>query len=306
MGRVVLGIDGGGTKTRCLVADLAGQVLGEGLAGPANHHAVGVAGAAAAVMGAAQGALAAAGFALDDVGAVCAGLAGAGTVESQAAIAASLSFPAGTKVQVVPDARIALAGALGGKPGVTVISGTGSIAFGVDARGQTLRAGGWGFMLGDEGSGYDIGRRAIAAALAVLDGAGPATSLGPTICEAWGLERIEQVVPRVYGDVAAAKTQIAALVPRVIAVAAEGDAVAASLLAGAGRDLGALAAAVVRRLALPASVEALVAVTGGVLSGCAPVREAFRAALAELAPGARLIESEGGPAEGAVLMGLQL
>lgn len=299
--RVVLGIDGGGTKTRCLVAGRDGQVLGEGIAGPSNCLTVGKDAAAAAVMAAAEQALAAAGRTLAGVDAVVAGLAGAGRPDDQAAVAGALAFPAGVRVQVVSDARIALAGALAGRPGAVLISGTGSIAYGVDAEGRTTRAGGWGWILGDEGSGFDIGRRAIMAALAAMDGTGPATTLQEAICQAWGLERLEQVVPLIYGDVVAVKTRIAGLVPLVIAQ--QGDAVAASLLARAGRDLGVLAAAVLKRLALP---EPLVTVTGGVLSGCAAVREALQATLAELVAGARLVESAGSPADGAVLMARQL
>jgi N-acetylglucosamine kinase-like BadF-type ATPase len=226
-----------------------------------------------------------------------------GRPEDRAIMTAALPFVAPVKLLLVPDAHVALAGALGGQPGAVVISGTGSIAYGVDAAGRTARAGGWGWILGDEGSGYDIGRRAIMAALAAEDGTGPGTGLGLAICRAWALERVEQVVPAVYGDLVAAKPRIASLVPVVIAAASAGDTVAAGLLAGAGRDLGALAAAVMGRLALP---EPLVAVTGGVLSGSAPVRAAMAAALGALAPGARLVESAGTPADGAVWLARQL
>jgi N-acetylglucosamine kinase-like BadF-type ATPase len=301
--RIVLGIDGGGTKTRCLAADGAGRILGEGLAGPSNYQVLGTDGAVAAVMAAVAEALGVAGADLADVDAVCAGLAGVGRPEDHAVMTAALPFAGPVKLQVVPDARIALAGALGGKPGAVVISGTGSIAYGIDAGGRTARAGGWGWILGDEGSGYDIGKRAIMALLAAEDGTGPATALSAAICQAWGLERVEQVVPAVYGDLVAAKPRIASLVPVVIAAADAHDGVAAGLLAAAGRDLGGLAAAVLNRLALP---DPLVAVTGGVLSGCLAVRAAMAAALADLAPGARLVASAGSPAEGAVWLARQL
>lgn len=301
--RVVLGIDGGGTKTRCLVADLDGQVLGEGAAGPSNYQAVGLETAATNVRVAALLALAAANLTFDDVAAVCAGLAGAGRPEDKATLREAFDFFPPDTLQVVEDARIALAGALGGHPGAVVISGTGSIAFGVDADGNTVRAGGWGWVLGDEGSGFDIGRRALAAALAAADGTGPATSLGDRIATAWQLERLDQAIRRVYADVIQAKADLAALVPLVIAAAADGDPVAAALLEQAGRDLGVLAVAALRKLALPASA-GLVAVTGGVLSGCATVREAMAASLEDRLPGTRLIDAVESPAEGAVRMAL--
>ncbi|MBP2017517.1 N-acetylglucosamine kinase-like BadF-type ATPase [Symbiobacterium terraclitae] len=300
---VVLGIDGGGTRTRCLAADLSGNILGEGAGGPANALVVGQERAVVSVAEAVRHALQAAGRTPDDVGAVCAGLAGAGQPETQealaGALAAALALPAAARIQVVTDARIALAGALQGKPGAILIAGTGSIAYGLDDRGRLHRAGGWGWILGDEGSGFTIGRQALAAGLAALDGTGPATVLGDRICAAWNLQQLSQAVPRVYADPAAARTEIAALVPVVVQAAGEGDAVSREILAQAGRDLAQLAAALLRRLALP---EPVVATTGGVLESVAAVREALIRRLAELAPAARVVASAASPASGAVLM----
>jgi N-acetylglucosamine kinase-like BadF-type ATPase len=304
--QVVLGIDGGGTKTRCLAADLTGHVLGEGLAGPSNYQVVGLEAAAANLFAAADGALGQAGQTRSAVAAAVAGLAGVGRPEDQAAMRGALAGFAPAALEVVPDARIALAGALGGQPGVVVISGTGSIAYGLDAGGRTVRAGGWGWILGDEGSGYYIGRSAVSAALAALDGTGEQTVLSERIQRAWNLERLDLAVRRVYADLPAAKADMAALVPLVLEVAGQGDAVAAGILRKAGADLAGVAAAVLRRLALPDACERLVAVTGGVLTGSAAVREAMRAHLTALVPGARLMESLQSPAEGAVRMALAL
>lgn len=304
---VILGIDGGGTKTRCLVAGRdGGPVLGEGVAGPSNFQAVGVETAVANVKAAVEMALAAANATLADVEAACAGLAGVGRPEDQATMAEGLACLGLPRLQVVTDARIALAGALGGRPGVVVIAGTGSIAYGIDAEGRTYRAGGWGWILGDEGSGFDIGRRALAAALSAFDGAGPETLLAERICTAWGLERIDQAVRLVYSDVVEARGRLAALVPLVVDAAAEGDAVATQLLQEAGRSLAALAAAVVRRMNLPAAIDPLVAMAGGVLSGVPLVQQAMREALAALAPSARLVPSMGEPADGALLLAREM
>ncbi|HWI62337.1 MAG TPA: BadF/BadG/BcrA/BcrD ATPase family protein [Symbiobacteriaceae bacterium] len=306
MERIVLGIDGGGTKTRCLAADGAGRILGEGLSGPSNYQVVGLEAAAGAVRAAAEAALAATGVALDEVAAVCAGLAGVGRPEDQAAMREALACFGQARLEVVPDARVALAGALAGQPGVVVISGTGSIAFGLDGHGQTHRAGGWGWILGDEGSGYQIGRQALVAALAAQDGTGSETSLTWRICEAWGLERLDQAIRRVYSDLPKAKADMAALAPTVLAAADAGDAVARAILVQAGSDLGNLAAAVLRKLQLPAGVPELVTIIGGVGNGSAVVREALRERLARLAPGARSIDCLEGPAEGAVRMACAL
>ncbi len=290
-----------------MAADLSGRVLGEGRGGPANALVVGRDRAVQSIAEAARQALAAAGRTPEEVGAVCAGLAGAGQPRIQeelsGAIAAALGLPASARVQVVNDGRVALAGALQGGPGVILIAGTGSIAYGLDDAGQLARAGGWGWMLGDEGSGFAIGRQALAAALCALDGAGPATVLGDRICAAWDLARLTDAIPRIYADPSAARTEIAALVPHVAQAAAEGDAVAEEILRQAGRDLAHLAAALIRRMTLR---EPRVATTGGVLEGVATVREALAQRLAELMPAARVVESAGSPASGAVLMALEL
>lgn len=302
--RVALGIDGGGTRTRCLVADLEGRVLGEGAAGPANCQAVGYDGAAAAVHQAAAQALDAAGVSLGNVVALCAGLAGAGRPEDQAMLAERLlPVMAPAAVQVVADARIALEGAHAGKPGVVVIAGTGSIAYGLDARGHTLRAGGWGWLLGDEGSGFALGRGAVQAMLAHADGSGPATALTAAVCDAWGLERPEQAIRRIYADPVASRSDLAALAPAVVAAAEAGDRAAGRLLEQAGCDLAALAAAVLRQMDGAPAVPAPVAVTGGVLAGCARVRNAMAQAL-----GARAVirDPMETPVRGAVRMALAL
>lgn len=304
--QVVLGIDGGGTKTCCLVADAAGRILGQGMAGPSNYHAIGVEAAAGNVRAAAEAALAAAGSGMAAVAAVCAGLAGVGRPEDQQMMAQALSCFAPARLSVVSDGRVALAGALGGQPGVILIAGTGSIAFGLDSAGQTHRAGGWGWILGDEGSGVTIGRQALMAALAELDGTGPATALTGRVCAAWRLERPDQAIRQIYADLPRAKADFAALAPLVIAAEAAGDGVAREILTRAGHDLAALAAAVLRRLALPAGSPAPVAITGGVGSASAVLRAALREKLTDLAPQARLIDPVEEPAAGAVRLALEL
>jgi N-acetylglucosamine kinase-like BadF-type ATPase len=301
MHMAVAGIDGGGTKTRCLVADRAGRILGEGFGGPSNYQAAGRETAAESLRTAVASALAAAGLTQQDLTSVCAGLAGVARPEDKPVAESMLAFLAPARVEIRSDAQIALVGALGGAPGVIVISGTGSIAMGMNEARQVIRAGGWGWLLGDEGSGFDIGRRAVAAALGALDGTGPQTSLGELICREWQLERLDQVVPKVYKDPAQARVSIAGLVPLVTKAADQGDAVAAEILALAGRELARLAAVVLERLALSPGRERLVAVTGGVAQGVSQVRAAMAAALPA---GARLIDSLATPAEGAVAIAL--
>lgn len=299
---VVIGVDGGGTKTRCLVADQERRTLGEGLAGPSNFRAVGLQTAVANLEQAVTAALQQAGLTLADVSAACFGLAGVGRPEDQAVMTEALSFMGTIPLQVVVDARIALAGALEEEPGAIVIAGTGSIAYGLDAAGETVRAGGWGWILGDEGGGCDIGRQAVKAALAALDGTGPQTSLTERIQTAWGLERIDQVVGQIYPDLTQAKGDLAALAPLVMAAAEEGDQVARRILTEAGQSLATLAATVLDRLALPDPGR--VALVGGILLGNQTVRTAMERALLQRRPGVRTAEAAGSPADGAVRMAL--
>jgi N-acetylglucosamine kinase-like BadF-type ATPase len=169
----VLGLDGGGTKTKGVVCDERGHVLGSGTAGPSNYQVVSKEQVKASLAEAAARAIEAAGIERENVSAVCLGMAG---LDSQTdydviwCLLQEIDLPG--EVHLVNDAVVALAGATAGRPGVVVNAGTGAIAFGVNERGESRRASGWGHILGDEGSGYDIGRRGIIASLRAHDGRG--------------------------------------------------------------------------------------------------------------------------------------
>src|ERR671919_128842 len=177
----VLGIDAGGTKTVCYLADASGQIIGEGRGGGANLQAHGeleVEKVFHAVIDQAIGEHAIL------PAAICLGVAGVDRAEDDRvvrAIVRRLGFK--SHALVVNDALVALIAGNGDEPGVVLISGTGSIAYGVNAAGYAARSGGWGYVLGDEGSGYWIGRSALAAAVREADGRGPKTRLTPLILE---------------------------------------------------------------------------------------------------------------------------
>ena len=177
------------------------------------------------------------------------GLPGVRTGEQGAALAAALTEAAGVPATVTSDAHAALAGAFAGGPGGIVIAGTGSIALASTSDGRTARAGGHGFLLGDEGGGYWIGRRAVSASLAARDGTGPATRL---------VELVPRVLRRDLDSVVAwvhrnptDRQALAALVPQVARCAAEGDLVAAEIFTAAAEALARLATAVRTRLGEP-------------------------------------------------------
>src|SRR5215469_15893831 len=177
-----LGFDGGGTKTDCVLLDESGAIAGQGRGGPANPLRVGYDQAFASLREAGAQAISAAKIRTTGVTRVCAGLAGAGrkSVIRRMMVFLAQEFPAAL-TQVATDYEIALEAAAGSGPGVVLIAGTGSVAFGRNAAGETARAGGYGAWVGDEGSAFEIGRRAFSAMARARDSDAPATLLAETI-----------------------------------------------------------------------------------------------------------------------------
>lgn len=308
---LLLAVDGGQTATKALVADLSGRVLGRGqgtawdhLSNPdgREHSYRGLQEAAGAALCAACGSPVPAGlcFAAACVGATgLAGLANPGRPLVEGWLA-ELVAPEHTRV--VGDIVTNLAGASGGRPGVVVIAGGGSAAWGTDGQGNEHMAGGWGHLLGDEGSGYDLGRQAIVAAARAADGRGPATALVALVPQHFGKEALSQVRGAVYsGELG--RPQIASLAPVVTQAAVSGDKVAATLVQYAGREL-ALAAAVVARGLRQGDERVGVYPTGGVLAA-RPIHTAFRRALGRIAPFARVETPLLEPVGGALVLALQ-
>jgi N-acetylglucosamine kinase-like BadF-type ATPase len=158
------------------------------------------------------------------------------------------------KVVVDNDAMIALMGALGDRPGLILIAGTGSIALGRNERGQRVRVGGWGYLLGDEGSGFFIARAALSAVMRAYDGRERETALTEKLVEALGLTDPQEIIPRVYGQ-QMSHTEMAELAPAVFQAAREADPVATGIVRSAGRELGLMAAAAISKLELTGQVK---------------------------------------------------
>ena len=193
---------------------------------------------------------------------LCLALAGAGRRPERMAIAAMARSRGWAQlVKVVSDAQGALTGAHGGGPGLIAISGTGSIVLGRDESGREARAGGWGPLLGDEGSGYSIGLEALRAILRAQDGWGDKTLLAGELKKALGLANWDQLVQKVYRR-EIDREHISALCPLVFATARRGDGAARNIIAEAGSALGSQVSAVVRRLRLRGAVA--LSCTGGV------------------------------------------
>ena len=295
--RLFLGVDGGQSGTSALIGDEEGRVLGAGAGGPCNHigAAEGRAKLERAVGDSVRAACAGAGLKAGAVrfAAACFGMSG-GPEDKRAILRAIL--PADALV-VTDDAVIALAGATAGAPGIAVIAGTGSIAFGRNGQGGAARVGGWGFAFGDEGGGFDIVRQALRAALRYDEGWGPPTVLSAALMEATGSASANAAMHRFYtGDWP--RPRVAALAPLVDRAALAGDAVAREILQAAAQQLALLVSAVRRQLWQPGEPARVAWIGGAFRSGL--LLERFRC-LVELEEGNRAGPPEFGPAAGALL-----
>jgi N-acetylglucosamine kinase len=293
--RLFLGIDGGQSSTVCLIGDETGRVLGQGRAGPCNHAtaAAGRERFVAAVAGSLRGAQAQAGLAEASFTAACLGLSGG--PEDKETLARQLVRA--EQYLVTHDAMVALAGATAGQPGIVTIAGTGSIAFGRSKDGRTARAGGWGYIFGDEGSAFHLVRRGLRAALRSEEGWGLPTSLGQAFLERSGCASANELLHRFYGD-GYPSSRVAELAPLVDQAARAGDEIAGKLLKGAAQALAVLAAGVRRQL-FQAGEAVDVRYCGGVFRS-APVLERFRM-LVEMEDGCKVSAPAFGAAAGALL-----
>jgi glucosamine kinase len=305
-----LGIDGGGSKTTCAVGDEA-SLLAKVTSGPSNITRVGETRAREALQKVIRDACAAVAIDPRQVRRACVGVAGAGREEYAGAVRQIVAEIISGEIEVVGDMQIAMAAAFGEEPGVIVIAGTGSIAYGRDAEGRTARAGGWGFAISDEGSAHWIGCAAVSALLRVIDqsngqsnglsyrqsndqnnnqsadqreDARSTAEASPLLSEmmaAWRLCSVDQLVRAANAD-----GRFARLFPAILTAADAGDALAQRVLAQAGRELAQLAAIVVRRLFADSIYQSAVplAITGGVFRHSAIVREVFCHEVCKLDP----------------------
>ena len=303
---IYLGIDGGGSKTSCLIGDES-TVLGAGTGGPSNVVRVGEAQARESLTTAIRQACRVANLEPSQIASVCVGLAGAARPEISGVVIRVISGVVSGKIKpaeikVVGDMVIALEAAFGSGPGVIVIAGTGSIAYGRNAEGQTARAGGWGFAISDEGSGHWIGRSAVAAAIGAWDeDPGQNVPLIEVLLKSWRLQTIEQLVPAANST---PPPDFAALFPSVLSLADSGDRITRNVLTQAGSHLASLAATLLRRL-FPNAEAVPVAMSGGVFGSSALVRQVFYNTLSSTHPNAALNPTVIEPVRGALALARQ-
>ena len=247
--RYILAADGGGTKTLAVLARENGEILDSFQKGPGNFQQIGPEGLQALAKELLHEAHRRQGIRREEIGVFVLGLAGVGRQTDRTRAEEALrGLGIGGSVKVVSDAFIALMGAFEGRPGIIVIAGTGSICFGVDEEGRLYRSGGWGYLLGDEGSGYFIGHQALLAALKDYDGRGESTILRPRIESQFDLVEIPDIVPKIYSSDGLGKEDIAGLAPLVFECAAEGDKVARGIVERAGKELAVMIHAVGRNM----------------------------------------------------------
>lgn len=268
---LVLGIDGGGSKTRALVGDRDGRLIASGMAGTSNYQVVGFAAAKASLQAAIGDALRSAGFdPAMQVAAACFGLAGVGRPADRELFERWLDEQHfARRHTIVNDAELVLAAGTRELWGVALICGTGSICYGRSPRGDTSRAGGWGYLLGDEGSGYAIALDALRLGTQTADGRASADAVLEAVLRHWNLDEPAQLVAYIYRP-QVSRAELATLAGPVLDMAAAGDRHALAIVDAASRELARLVEAVARRLNLERPPLAL---GGGLLGASARLRE---------------------------------
>lgn len=299
---IVLGIDGGGTKTAAVVMDGAGQVLGRGQAGSTNWNSVGAETAWANLQAVTGAALAQAGRSAAELAAICIGASGVDRPNDRQRMQEWLGRLAPQAATAIHnDAVVALSAGTGGEVyGLVLISGTGMIVYGFDRTGRSRRSGGTGALLGDMGSGYAIGAESLAAVMWAADGRGPQTALTDAILGQLGMAEAGELIPWTYADTA--WERFASVAPQAIACAQAGDGVAQAILARAADGLAVAVRAVAEGLGMGNEFPLVMA--GGLL------RPGYYASMVEqavkaFAQAAQIIHPQVEPAVGAALLALK-
>ncbi len=254
-----VGVDGGGSKTLAVVVDGWGNECGRAVAGSSNHTGVGIEQAVRHIYSAVEEAVRQAGCALP-LSSAWFGLAGVDRRDDYDLLLPYLQ-PLARDIRLTNDAELVLSG-LPGTVGIALIAGTGSIALGRDTRGTMARSGGWGHIIGDEGSGYDLGRRCLQTVARATDGRGQATMLVDMLLKHWQLDDASGMIGKVYG--VSDKTVIASLSALVFEASRNGDEVACAIVDDAAQEL-ALAAMAVRNMLDFAGRQVALALGGGLL-----------------------------------------
>lgn len=287
------GIDGGGTKTRCLIGDEKSQ-LGAGSSSSCKVQRVGASCAQEALATAVHEACVQAGISPRQIVRTCAGITGAARAEIAGMMRDLVGSVIGGQVEILGDIEIAFEDAFGTGPGVIVIAGTGSIAYGRNLGGETARAAGWGYPISDEGSGQWIGAEAVRASLRAHDRGQQPDLLNKLIGEL-GARNLEDFIVRLNAN---PPVDFATLFPTVLTASNNGDQIASDVLSRAGSELAAMGVAVIDHLFGECAVS--IATHGGVFANSEIIMKSFAEGIGLGFPKAILLDREVDPARGAL------
>ena len=298
---LVLGVDGGATKTMCAVADEKFKVVGVGVAGPCNYNVVSVREARKNVKLAIKQACSNLNIRKKSIKIGCFGIGGLTTDRDYEIISREI-VPSNIaeKRIIVNDVIVAFYAATRGEPGIVVVAGTGSIAYGLNNKGESAISNGWGWLMGDEGSAFDIARRALIAAAKAYDGRGEETILVDMFKKEFEVDDFKDIVPKIYHEVTS--TKIAALSKIVFTAAKNGDKVAIKILKKAGEELGKAAVAIAKKIFMREET-IIVGVSGGVFKADKIVWSYFKKYVSNFLPGALFVPPVVYPVIGALIMG---
>ncbi|MDX2111278.1 MAG: BadF/BadG/BcrA/BcrD ATPase family protein [Verrucomicrobiota bacterium] len=306
MEKIILAVDGGGTTSRAVLVNEQGFVIGLGHDGPANPKAVGWQQARNTVGAVAAQAWQRAGYGIRPASAAFLGLAGLRLRMEQESFLdylAPLSLAPMEMMDCDHDLRIALEGGLPGQPGIVLVAGTGSACYGRNAAGESTRAGGWGWLIDDGGSGCWLGMEALRAVARAADGRAPATALTDTVNRAWGQESADEIPVNFYKN-PLPRDWVAKLAPLVFEAAARKDKIARGIIQEGCNELANLAVAVAAKLQFGPEPYSIV-IAGGLLNAGDAFFKPLQRALTKRLPNATLIQPMLPPVLGAALVAMQ-
>lgn len=304
-GKYIIGIDGGATKTTAVLSDISGNILAELSSGPGNFLLIGVDQAAKTISELILDVCNHAEISSQNVEVICMGLTGAGRESDAEKMKNKLiefwngrySFSL-KNVIVTSDARIALEGAFSGRPGIILIAGTGSIMFAKDRDEEMHRVGGFGRFIGDEGSGYSIGRCGLSAIGKAFDGRIPDTKLTQVIADNFSIHTSEELINAVYKE----NFDLAAVAPFVIQCAEEGDEISREILRKEADELVLHVKAIKNKIKFKTVAVAFI---GGLISSENYYVKLLRKNIMQKIEGVTVVNPEHPPAYGAVLLGME-
>jgi N-acetylglucosamine kinase-like BadF-type ATPase len=302
---IFLGIDGGGTHTRAVLVDGKGNILGNGIAGPSNFQAVGIDATKRNIRHAVEKAWGETRRSSVPCAAAFLGVAGVASEKDRERVATiARELDLAMKIDVDHDIRTALAGGLEGKPGIALIAGTGSSCYGRNADGKSWRAGGWGHLLDDVGSGYWLGVRGLMAITHAADGRGAATALTPQLVEILALHDMNDLL-HLAGSDGLTRAEIAGLAPVVLDAARNGDNVAGEIVTQGAAELARMVAAVAHNLGWQKSTQVEMVMIGGLMENDY-YAEKIRTAIVSQVPHAVIIPPIFPPVIGAAILAKEM